>query len=72
MISFPHKTIFIHIPKCAGQSVEETFLNDIGLDWRKHRHLFGCFKKPSKFHSPEEAIKIENYVRNCKFIDLDN
>ena len=29
------------------------------------------FKKPSKFHSKDEAIKIEHYVRNCKFIDLD-
>ena len=29
------------------------------------------FKKSSRFHSKDEASKIENYVLNCKFIDLD-
>ena len=69
MISFPHKTIFIHIPKCAGQSVEETFLNDIGLDWCKHRHLFGCFKKPSTWSNnfPDRLAHLTAY----EYFDLD-
>ena len=69
MISFPHKTIFIHIPKCAGQSVEETFLNDIGLDWYKHRHLFGCFKKPSTWSNnfPDRLAHLTAY----EYFDLD-
>ena len=29
------------------------------------------FKKSSRFHSKDETSKIENYVLNCKFIDLD-
>ena len=29
------------------------------------------FKKPSGFYSEDRTIKIEKYVRNCKFIDLD-
>ena len=29
------------------------------------------FKKSSRFHTKDEALKIENYVLNCKFIDLD-
>jgi hypothetical protein len=33
MISHAHKTVFIHIPKCGGQSVETCFLEDLGLDW---------------------------------------
>jgi hypothetical protein len=49
MISLVHKVIFIHIPKCAGQSVEETFLNDLQLSWDDHRYLFGCFEKPSSW-----------------------
>jgi len=49
MISLVHKVIFIHIPKCAGQSVEETFLNDLQLNWDDHRYLFGCFEKPSSW-----------------------
>ena len=69
MISFSHKTIFIHIPKCAGQSVEETFLNDIGLDWYKHRHLFGCFKKPSTWSKnfPDRLAHLTAY----EYFDLD-
>jgi len=69
MISFPHKTIFIHIPKCAGQSIEETFLNDIGLDWCKHRHLFGCFKKPSTWSDnfPNRLAHLTAY----EYFDLD-
>ena len=31
MISHEHKTVFIHIPKCGGQSVETCFLDDLGL-----------------------------------------
>ena len=69
MISFSHKTIFIHIPKCAGQSVEETFLNDIGLDWYKHRHLLGCFKKPSTWSNnfPDRLAHLTAY----EYFDLD-
>ena len=50
MISLAHKVIFIHIPKCAGQSIEETFLNDLNLNWDDHRYLFGCFEKPSSWN----------------------
>lgn len=48
MISLVHKAIFIHIPKCAGQSVEETFLQDLpgSLNWENHRHLLSCFERP--------------------------
>lgn len=33
MISHSHKVIFIHVPKCAGQSIEMIFLKDLGLTW---------------------------------------
>ncbi|MEM5478111.1 sulfotransferase family 2 domain-containing protein [Pacificibacter sp. AS14] len=39
MISHAHKTIFIHIPKAAGQSVEEAFLADLNLDWDDRAEL---------------------------------
>ena len=69
MINHKHKFIFIHIPKCAGQSVEETFLNDIGLDWHKHRHLFGCFKKPSTWSNnfPDRLAHLTAY----EYFDLN-
>lgn len=33
MISHEHKVIFVHIPKTGGQSVEQMFLDDLGLTW---------------------------------------
>ena len=33
MISHHHKTVFVHVPKCGGQSVEKLFVDDLGLDW---------------------------------------
>jgi len=36
MISHKHRTIFVHIPKCAGTSIEMMFLKDLGLDY-EHR-----------------------------------
>ena len=40
MISLRHQTVFVHIPKCGGQSVEAAFLEDMGLEW-SHRYLVG-------------------------------
>lgn len=39
MISHKHKTVFIHIPKAAGQSVEEAFLADLDLKWEERAEL---------------------------------
>ena len=39
MISIKHKIIFIHIPKCAGQSIENIFLRDLGLSWQERHPL---------------------------------
>jgi Sulfotransferase family len=39
MISHRHKTVFVHIPKCGGQSVEAAFLKDLGLRWRERAPL---------------------------------
>jgi hypothetical protein len=39
MISHSHKAVFIHVPKTAGQSVEQAFLRDLGLDWAERAPL---------------------------------
>lgn len=33
MISHKRKCVFVHIPKCAGQSIESIFVHDAGLTW---------------------------------------
>lgn len=39
MISHEHKTIFVHIPKTAGESIALYFLEDLGLDWKRKSSL---------------------------------
>lgn len=39
MISHHDKCVFVHVPKCAGQSVEMFFLKRIGLDWERRAVL---------------------------------
>ena len=39
MISLAHQCVFVHIPKCAGQSVETAFLNDLKLTWKQRAVL---------------------------------
>jgi len=48
MISTKHKTIFVHIPKVAGQSIETLFLDDLGLDWDQRHELLMRKKKPQE------------------------
>jgi len=53
MISPQHKTLFVHIPKVAGQSIETVFLEDLGLSWddrgqllmrKKQKHEKGPYR----------------------------
>lgn len=39
MISHKHKTIFVHIPKCGGTSVETLFLDDLGITFQERACL---------------------------------
>jgi hypothetical protein len=39
LISHHDKCVFVHVPKCAGQSVEQFFLRRIGLDWERRAPL---------------------------------
>jgi hypothetical protein len=48
MISKAHKTIFIHIPKAGGQSIETMFLNTIGLQWESRAELLLRKKNPEE------------------------
>ncbi len=64
MISVKHKIIFIHIPKCAGQSIENIFLRDLGLSW-KERHPLLLRPRKSNEKGPERLAHLyaEEYFK---------
>lgn len=39
MISHKHKTIFVHVPKVAGISIEQIFLEELNLDYQNRSAL---------------------------------
>lgn len=39
MICHPFKCIFVHVPKTAGQSIEQFFMDRLGLDWKNDREV---------------------------------
>jgi len=63
MISTKHKTIFVHIPKVAGQSIETLFLEDLGLNWDTRQALL-LRKKKSDEPGPHRLahLKAKDYV----------
>ena len=64
MISIEHKIIFIHIPKCAGQSIENLFLRDLGLNWQERYPLLLRPKKANE-KGPERLAHLyaEEYFK---------
>lgn len=65
MISHPHRTIFVHIPKCGGQSVEQAFLDDLGLTWGQRAPLM-LGRNPSKAVGPPRLahLSASDYTRH--------
>lgn len=64
MYSPQHRTIFVHIPKCAGQSVETAFLTDLGLDWEGRAPLLLRFNPDPALGPPRLAhLLASDYVR---------
>jgi hypothetical protein len=39
MISSDHRTVFVHVPKTGGQSIEMVFLRKLGLTWAERASL---------------------------------
>ena len=64
MISIKHKIIFIHIPKCAGISIENIFLRDLGLSW-KERHPLLLRPRKANEKGPERLAHLyaEEYFK---------
>ncbi|QEM82593.1 sulfotransferase family 2 domain-containing protein [Halomonas binhaiensis] len=66
MISHHHKAIFVHIPKCGGQSVEMTFMEDLGLDWDNRAPLLLRERVEGEKAPPRLAhLTADEYTENC-------
>lgn len=71
MICHHYRSIFIHIPKAAGQSIEHTFLNLLGLNWETRAPLLLRSNDCPDLGPPRLAhLKAEEYVR-YKYIPQD-
>lgn len=66
MISNKHKTIFVHIPKVAGQSIEVMYLNDLGLTWNQRGVLL--LRKKKLF---EKGPKRLAHLTAKQYVDLN-
>lgn len=65
MISHHDRCVFVHIPKCAGQSVEAFFLDRIGLDWSRRAPLLLRLNDVPELGPPRLAhLKAREYVGN--------
>ena len=60
MISHSHKVLFVHVPKCAGQSIEMMFLRDLGLTWNTRGSLLLRQKLPDEL-GPERLAHLFAY-----------
>lgn len=71
MISHSHRTIFVHIPKCGGQSIERAFVQDLNLTWETRAPLLLRPNDMPEIGPPRLAhLAAIDYVR-CRWISPD-
>lgn len=64
MISHPHRCLFVHIPKTAGQSIEHVFLKLLGLTWKQRAALLLRYNACPELGPPRLAhLRAADYVR---------
>lgn len=71
MISHYHKTIFIHIPKNGGQSIENVFLSDLGLSREERLPLLMCPNNIPSIGPPRLAHLIGSDYFRYHYISRD-
>jgi hypothetical protein len=66
MISHHHRTLFVHIPKCGGQSIETAFLEALGLTWQSRAPLLLRPRVEGEAAPPRLAhLLATDYVEKC-------
>lgn len=64
MISHPHRCVFVHIPKTAGQSIEHAFLDLLELTWKQRTPLLLRYNANPELGPPRLAhLRAADYVR---------
>lgn len=71
MISHDHKTVFVHVPKCAGQSVETAFLADVGLTWETRAPLLLRPNDRRELGPPRLAHLIAADYTRCHYLSKE-
>jgi len=68
MICHHFRCIFVHVPRCAGQSIEHVFLKLLGLNWETRAPLLLRFNDTPELGPPRLAhLKAREYVQ-CKYV----
>ena len=70
MICYELSCLYVHIPKTAGQSVEQFFMDRLGLSWENDRDrlLLGNNTDPQKGTEKLSHLSAAEYTR-CGYID---
>lgn len=64
MISHKHRCVFVHIPKCGGQSVEHIFVKENGLTWDTRAPLLLRSNDDERLGPPRLAhLTYQDYIR---------
>ena len=72
MVSHKHKSIFIHIPKTGGMSIEKAFLNSLGLSFhngQNHSLLLSYNTDPSQGPPSLAHLAASDYVEKSYLTD---
>ena len=72
MICRPYQCLFVHVPKTAGQSIEQFFMDRLGLDWEVDREqvLLGDNEDPTRGTEKLAHLSATEYVE-CGFIERE-
>ncbi|HHH44031.1 MAG TPA: sulfotransferase family protein [Gammaproteobacteria bacterium] len=68
MICHHYKTVFVHVPKTAGQSVERVFLDLLGLTWETRAPLLLRKNRSPELGPPRLAHLTASQYVQCKYM----
>lgn len=71
MICHDLKTVFLHIPKTAGQSIEQAVLEEVGLTWKNRLPLLLSYNSNPEVGPPRLAHLTRNQYLFKKYISFE-